>query len=188
MLCGAVRAHPQCETEAERSHYTLEQVTFEGASTFPSEQLRSLIPIASGDLFSVSKVRSGLRAITELYGEHGYINFTVTPESKCNKHRRSIGLALTLDEGPQFRVAKVLILAPKAIAELLYSAWPVKPGAIYDQKIVHEFFLQNRAVLPVGWNPAENFVVNLDEKSKSVELRINVCPANEVCPQATTEF
>ena len=187
-LFGGVRAYSQCDVEAERSHYTLEEVKFESGNAFPAGQLRDLIPIVSGGAFSVSRIRDGLRAIRTLYDENGYINFTIIPEAQCDRDRRSVRLTLTLDEGSQFRLAKLLILAPKGVADRLYSAWPVKPGAIYDTKLVHEFFLQNRALLPAGWNLADGFAASLDEKSKSIEVRLNVCPTNQVCPQATREF
>ncbi|MGA8537864.1 MAG: POTRA domain-containing protein [Terriglobales bacterium] len=154
LLGSAVGAYSECTKEAERSHYTLEEVTFEDGNAFPASQLRNLIPISSGDVFSVSRIRDGLWAIRELYGEHGYINFTVVPETLCDENRKSIHLTLILDEGEQFRLGKVLILAPKGTAERLYSAWPVKPGAIYDTRRVQRFFKENRALLPVGWSPA----------------------------------
>jgi hypothetical protein len=53
------------------------------------------------------------------------------PETQCDSIRKSIHLTLGFDEGGQFRVSKVLILAPKDVAESLYSAWPLKAGEIY---------------------------------------------------------
>jgi outer membrane protein assembly factor BamA len=188
LLWSAVAAYSECENEAERSHYTLEEVTFEEGNAFPTAQLRTLIPILSGDVFNVSRIRDGLWAIRELYGEHGYINFTFVPEAQCDENRKSIHLTLILDEGEQFRLGKVLILAPKGTAERLYSAWPVKPGAIYDTRLVHRFFAESRALLPVGWSPAENLAIRLDEKNKTIEVRLNACPADRFCPQSTKEF
>jgi hypothetical protein len=188
LLFGRVRAYSQCEREAERSRYTLEEVTFEAGNAFPARQLRNLIPIVSGDVFSISKIRDGLRAIRELYDTQGYINFTVVPEAQCNENRKSIHLTLILDEGGQFRISKVLILAPKGTAERLYATWPIKPGAIYDAKLVDRFFVGNRALLPVGWNPSENFAISLDEKNKTIEVRLSVCPADQFCPQSSRGF
>ena len=185
VICGAVPAYPQCEEGAE--HYSLQEVKFEAAKAFPATRLRSLIPITAGDVFSVSKISDGLQALRHLYGEHGYINFTLIPDTQCDEDRKSVSLTLILDEGPQFRLTKILILAPKDVAERLYSAWPIKPGGIYDTKRINEF-LENRTLMPVGWNPVENFITKLDEKSGSVEVRLNVCPSDEVCPQETREF
>ena len=182
VLCGVVQAYPQCEKEAGRSRFVFEAVSFEDAKAFPPDQLRNLIPILSGDAFSVAKVSDGLRAIQELYGEYGYVNFTAIPEARCDADRRTIHLTMILDEGPQFRVGKVLILAPENVAEHLYSAWPVKPGAIYNKKLVDQFFLDNRALLPAEWITAENLRLTLDEQSKSIEVRLIVCPAGHFCP------
>ena len=82
-----------------------------------------------------------------------------------------------------FRVAKVLILASENVAEHLYSAWPVKPDAIYNKKLVDQFLLDNRALLPAEWIPAENLRLTMNEQSKSIEIRLTVCPAGHFCPQ-----
>lgn len=188
VICRAVPAYPQCEKDAERLRYSLQEVNFEGANAFPARQLRSLIPIASGDLFSVSKISDGLQALQKFYGERGYLYFALIPATQCDENRKFVRLTLILNEGTQFRLSKILILAPKDIVEHLYSAWPIKPGAIYDIKRVHQFLVENTALMPVGWDPVENFIVKLDERSGSVEVRINVCPSDEFCPQTSRDF
>ena len=73
-----------------------------------SQNLR--VPIATGALFSVAKIRDGLKAIRDVHGEHGYFDI-VSPETECDRIRKSIHLTIGFDEGGQFRVPKVLILA-----------------------------------------------------------------------------
>jgi outer membrane protein assembly factor BamA len=184
-LFGGIRAYPQCEKDAERSHYNLEEVTFEARNAFPAGQLRRLIPISVGGVFSVPKISDGMQAIRKLYDEHGYISFTLVPEAQCDQNRKLIHLKLILDEGEQFRLGKLLVLAPKDAAERLDAAWPMKPGSIYEPALVQRFLTINRALLPNGWN---HLAIRLDEKNRTVEVRLNVCPADHFCPQLSREF
>jgi outer membrane protein assembly factor BamA len=163
--------------------YKLEQVSFTGAKAFTESQLRPCIPIASGEAFDTARIRQGLEALRDLYGEHGYINFTPGPDTQVDDNLGTIRLIIYLDEGPQLRVARVTMLAPENVADQLYAAWPLKPGAIYNAKAVQRFATENGALLPPGWTPEEHFEISRDEQARTVSLRLSICPPDQFCGQ-----
>jgi outer membrane protein assembly factor BamA len=63
-------------TAAEKS---IDGITLEITPAFTASQIQSLMPIATGEVFSVAKIRDGLKAIQDLYGEHGYIDLATIP-------------------------------------------------------------------------------------------------------------
>jgi outer membrane protein assembly factor BamA len=98
---------------------------------FPEGQLRALIPLNDGEIFSADEIRKGLDALRELYGEHGYIDFTASPEFEVNDEQQSISLRIVLDEQTQFRYGKVTVLGLSSEEEQQVRAEMV-PGEVFD--------------------------------------------------------
>lgn len=92
----------------EGLQYRLEGIRFAGNETdVPESKLRGAVPIADGDLFSVSRIRDGIDALTRLFGSLGYIDFTAVPDTEENDNSRQISVVFNLDLQKQFRVGKV---------------------------------------------------------------------------------
>jgi outer membrane protein assembly factor BamA len=71
--------------------YTLSKVQFrnqdssEAHIAFSAEELRPLVPLHDGDLFSVQKVRQAMEALTRYYGSYGYVDFVPQPDPKVDE-------------------------------------------------------------------------------------------------------
>ena len=164
--------------------YRLANLIFVNASAFPAAQLRKLMPIRAGDVFNAEKIREGLEALREFYGEHGYINFTPVPNTEFDESRSTIRLTIDVDEGSQFTVAKVLMLAPQNIAHRLYKTWSLKPGAVYNRREINRWARENSALLPKGWSIDRFSEVLQDVHNNTVTIRVSLCPPDLWCPQA----
>lgn len=77
---------------------------------FSAEELRPLIPMHDGDIFSSLKVREGLEALFNYYRAHGYIDFVPEPKFKIDEVRQQITLVISLQEGPQYRLGNIEIV------------------------------------------------------------------------------
>jgi outer membrane protein assembly factor BamA len=74
---------------------------------FSNEELRKLIQLREGDLFSVEKIREALDAMKELYGSHGYIDFVVSPLTDIDDEPARVSLVMEVDQLKQSRVGKI---------------------------------------------------------------------------------
>src|SRR5882762_9249285 len=71
--------------ENEGPQFHLGDIRFTGGTAIPEAELRQVIPMREGELFSVERVRAGIEALTKLYGSHGYIDFTVVPDTEVDE-------------------------------------------------------------------------------------------------------
>ncbi len=168
--------------------YRLVDLTFTHAKAFSGTQLRQLMPIASGDVFDIEKIREGLKNLRNLYGEHGYINFTPIPDTQLDDGHGTIRLNIDVDEGGQFTVDQVIILAPQNVAEKLYQHWPFKPGAVYCASALESFFGEVKDFFPPDFDLLRDVEVKQNNESKTISIRLSLCPEGQVCPQQSRRF
>ncbi|MFZ0882267.1 MAG: POTRA domain-containing protein [Candidatus Acidiferrales bacterium] len=144
---------------------------------FSDEQLRKLLPLREGDIFSVEKIREALDAMKKLYGNYGYIDFVVSPTTNIADDHPRISLVMEMDQQKQFRVGTVEVFGPDPKTESrLKSA--LKPGEIYSPELLRRVLEENRAALPSDFS-LQDVEFHRDVKSGTVDLRFNL----QTCPQ-----
>ncbi len=133
--------------ENEGPQFHLGDIRFTGGTAIPEAELRQVIPMREGELFSVERVRAGIEALTKLYGSHGYIDFTVVPDTEVDEDLQRISLEMRLDEQKQFRIGSIEIrgLDPNLEARLRSI---IVPGEIINYQSIVAFFKANQSVLP----------------------------------------
>ena len=133
--------------ENEGPQFHLGDIRFTGGKGLPEAELRQVIPMREGEIFSVAKVRASIEALTKLYGSNGYIDFTVEPNTEVDEHLQRISLEMRLDEQKQFRVGTFVIrgLDPSLEARLRSI---VVPGEIVNMEPIFAFFREIESVLP----------------------------------------
>jgi outer membrane protein assembly factor BamA len=144
---------------------------------FGPEELRRLIPMAEGDIFSATKIREGLDALRHLYGSHGYIDFVATPLTDIDDSRQRISLVMALEQQKQFRVASVEVFGLDLRMEALLKS-KLKPGDVYNWQVVEDFLKQNASALPPDISPSD-IELHRDVRRGTVDFRFNIfqgCP------------
>jgi hypothetical protein len=140
------------------AQYRLAGIQFTGASLFPAQQLRALFPIADGGLFNATAIGQGLESMRDLYAESGYINIGSIPTPNIDESRRTVALAVNVDQGKKFYFGRLLMdgVEPKAgAAQSLTEAWaamherPYSPKALNDWLAVHAPYLPGGAGQPI---------------------------------------
>jgi outer membrane protein insertion porin family len=92
----------------EGSRYYLAKIDFEGVKLFRStEFLSRLFQMQSGDVFSTEKLRNGLKNLTKVYSQFGYIDYVAEPQIDIVPNTNKINLTLNADEGKQFFVRRI---------------------------------------------------------------------------------
>ncbi len=144
---------------------------------FGPDELRRLIPMGEGDIFSATKIREGLDALRDLYGSHGYIDFVATPLTDIDDSRQRISVVMELDQQKQFRVASVEVFGLDLKMETLLKS-KLKPGDVYNWQVVEDFLKQNASALPPDISPSD-IELHRNVRRGTVDFRFNIfqgCP------------
>lgn len=175
-----ISSSPVLEHVVVRAHvsggprYTLLGVRFRNVDSeekhfaFSAEELRALIPLHDGDVFSVEKVREGLDALRKHYGSHGYIDFVAVPENpEFDEMHQQIALVLSVQEGLQFRLGSIEIvgLDPPLEKELRSK---IRSGEILNLQLITDFYRDHKSVLPEEVLP-EDTVFHRNYKERTVD-------------------
>jgi outer membrane translocation and assembly module TamA len=133
------------------------------------EVLRGLIPLQTGELFDVEKIRTGMQNLAHAYGREGYVDMTPEPETQVDNERGTIDLTLKIDQQVQYRVGNIELLGVSDVTrQRLLESLP-KPGDVFDSTKLNEFFKVNRVVLPPDVS-RDDISVERDVKMRTVRV------------------
>jgi outer membrane protein insertion porin family len=161
----------------EGLQYRLGEIQFRNNKAISgAAALRTLFPIADGDVFSREKIAKGLENLRKAYGELGYINFTSVPDTRFVDQEKLIYLEIDMDEGKQFRVGSISFpgLDETAQREVLRDL-PLQSGQIFNSR-TWELFLQSRGPLLDSCSSRQR----LDERAGIVTISLDCgqCPVD----------
>jgi outer membrane protein insertion porin family len=92
----------------EGNRYYLAKIDFEGVKLFRSTAfLAQLFQMQPGSVFSTEKLRNGLKNLTKVYSQFGYIDYVAEPQIDIVPNSDKINLTLNADEGKQFFVRRI---------------------------------------------------------------------------------
>jgi len=92
-------------TEGEQ--YSVSDVQLAGKLIVPEEELRKLIVIQPGDIFSRKAAQESASAISDRLGLEGYAFSNVSPQPKIDREKRQVALLFTVDPGRRIYVRRI---------------------------------------------------------------------------------
>jgi outer membrane protein assembly factor BamA len=152
--------------------FRLAQITFSGNRAFSSTKLRNGFPLKNGELFIREKIASGLDTLRKLYSKEGFLDFTSVPDTEFSSNA-TVLLNITIDEGPQYRMGKLDVVARKEAAERLRAAWQLPEGAVFDLTYIDKYLNANRSLLPPEFT-RDAVQVLRDCPNGSVQVRLPI--------------
>jgi outer membrane protein assembly factor BamA len=156
--------------------FRLGEIRFSGNHAVSSAKLRGVFPLRKGDLFAREKIAGGLDALRILYGKFGFIDLMMVPDTQ-NLSNATVRFTITTQEGEQYRMGKLQVLAKKEIADKLRARWQLPEGAVFDRTYIERFVRENRSLLPPEFT-ADTVQLSGDCPAATVEVRLPV-DANE---------
>lgn len=162
---------------SEGVQYRLAQVTFVDAHAFSPAKLREQFPLQKGDLFERAKVASGLESLRKLYGTNGFLDSMAIPETKLASDGTA-NLNISIQEGPQYHMGKLDIVAADEVKLRLRAEWKLAEGDAYDHTYIDRYLEANRDLLPAGFSRA-NIITTQNCPDAVVEVRLIIDPAEE---------
>jgi outer membrane protein assembly factor BamA len=162
---------------SEGARYKLAEITFVENHAFSSEILRKQFPLKKGDLFERGKVASGLESLRRIYGTRGFLDYTAIPDTEFASGG-TVSLKISFQEGPQYHMGKLDIVADKEVAARLGAEWKLAEGDVYDHTYIDQFLETNRDSLPLGFSRANVHTIQ-NCPDAVVEVRLIVDPAED---------
>jgi len=157
----------------EGPKYRLAEITILENHTISTEILRAEFPLKPGDVFERGKVATGLESLRKLYASKGFLDFTCIPDTEPSSNG-TITLKLTVDEGTQYHMGKLEILAGKQTAARLRAEWKMAEGTAYDSTYIKKFIEANGSLLPEGFSVRDTRqVMNCPEGIVALSLMVD---------------
>lgn len=144
---------------------------------FSEDELRKLIPLQAGDIFSAEKIRQGLEAMRSLYGSKGYIDFTPEPQTEIDDANQLINLTMVLSQQKQYRIRKVDVFGPNQKMEDLLKS-EIKVGDVYDSQKLQRILDENKSELPPDFS-SQDIELHKNVKDGTVDVRLDL----QTCPE-----
>ncbi len=95
-------------TEGEK--YLVSEVRLAGEMLVPDEELRKLIQLKPGEVFSRAKLTESNKAIADRLGNDGYAFANVNAVPEVNKEKREVGFTFLIDPGRRIYVRRINVL------------------------------------------------------------------------------
>ncbi|NIR32067.1 MAG: outer membrane protein assembly factor BamA [Gammaproteobacteria bacterium] len=92
-------------TEGER--YTVSDTEMAGDLVVPEEELRKLVTIEPGDVFSRERISESTQAISDRLGNEGYAFANINTIPELDKEKREVSLTFFVDPGKRVYVRRV---------------------------------------------------------------------------------
>ncbi len=94
---------------SEGDQYKISSVALSGNKVFSEPELRKLIKIAPGKVFSKEVLRKDIAAITDRYTQHGYALANVFPDIVPDEATKQLQITYKVEEGGIYRVGRIEI-------------------------------------------------------------------------------
>ena len=170
---------------SEGPKYKVAEITFLENHAFSAERLREQFPLKKGDVCARGKVASGLEHLRKLYDSSGFLDFFSIPETEPSSNG-TVALKVTVDEGPQYHMGKLAILAGKETEARLRARWEMAEGSTYDSTYIGKFVEENHSLLPEGFTAADvRQLINCPDAVVQVSLIVDPREGSSVPPSKT---
>ncbi len=156
----------------EGPRYRIGEIKFVGNHAFSAAKLRAAFPIKRGAVFRRSKIASGLKEIRKLYSPRGYVDLAFVPDIMFSS-TGTVALAISISEGPQYRMGELKVYAKKEIADRLASEWHLSEGAVFNLSYPQTFIDASHSLPSEFSSPDVLLARNCPEASIAVLLIVD---------------
>ncbi len=164
-------------TIEEGERYRVTGIDFSGNKAIQNTAaLRAQFAIKDGDLFSVEKLRNGLKNIKDSYNAAGYINAVPVPRIDADDDKHTVHITIDIDEGKQFSIRRIEFSGNTTTRDkVIRRELALDEGSVYNQKLWEFSVLRlNQLGYFEKLDPDKDTTVTKDEAKGSVDLQLKV--------------
>lgn len=137
---------------------TLEKIEFRwvedhlGPPLFDSNELRKLVPLKDGEIYSRDKYQAGVSGVAGVYKERGFIDCTITSNLTFNDEQQTVDLVLEISQGQRYYWGNIRVIGLSPKLETILRARLAKDSVV-NPKLIKEFYQEYKSFMLVGASP-----------------------------------
>lgn len=122
--------------------YTMGVISFRETSAFKREQMRSVFPIAAGDVFSGSAINVGIEKLKALYEAQGFADVGAVPSMAVDDTKHTIDVSVEVEEGYPYLFGELTFEGPEPMPgtnKSLLAGWSEIAGKRYNPAVLQKW-------------------------------------------------
>jgi outer membrane protein assembly factor BamA len=123
-----------------------------GPPLFDSSELRKLVPLKDGEIYSRDKYQAGLSAVAGVYKERGFIDCNIYQSLAVNDENHTVALVLEISQGQRYYWGNIRVIGLSPELETILRARLGKDSVV-NPKLIADFYQEYKSLLPVGASP-----------------------------------
>ncbi len=156
----------------EGLQYHVGDITISGDMMKTEDELKELLKLKSGDVFSRSELRNSIVRLTDLYADSGYAYANVTPLTNKNSEKLLVGFELNIEQGRQYHVTEIRIHGnTKTRDKVIRREISLLEGELYNATKVKA---ANRRIRNLGFFEEVNLTNKPGSEPDSLVLDVDV--------------
>jgi outer membrane protein assembly factor BamA len=153
--------------------YKLTGIEWSGNSTFPAEQLQSLVHLQTGQPANAVQLDEDLRQVKKLYGTRGRMAAVLRPVPQMDDPRSEVQYQIQVSEGDVYHMGELEIRGlDRRLTDLMNVRWKLQPGDVYDSSYITTFLKETARDLPGDVRWATTIHETPDDKAKTVDVNL----------------
>ena len=158
-------------TVVEGPQYWVGEVTITGVTLFPESEVRRLVSLKPGDVYSRTKLRESIRQITDLYSTVGRASVDINPKTDQLQATAKVNIFLEINEGPEVYVERINISGNlRSQDKILRREIPMAEGDLFTlqklqrarQRLLNLGYFENVDVATQPGSDKTRIVVNVE--------------------------
>jgi outer membrane protein assembly factor BamA len=157
--------------------YTFSRITWTCNSAISSDELEKLVALMPGQVANGNRIELTWEHVRNAYGKLGYLDANVVPTPAYDDKAASVSYAVSIDEGPQYRMRELVLTGLSLEGERrVRNAWNIARDAVFNSSTYEQFTAsgipQAFVGLPVHYDKIGHFLEK-DPKSSHVDVLLD---------------
>jgi len=122
--------------------YTMGEIRFRATSQFKKEQMRSLFPIAAGDVFNANAINVGIEKLKGVYEAQGFADVGAVPSMAVDDVKHTIDVSVEVEEGFPYLFGQLTFEGPEPMPgtnKSLLAGWAEIAGKRYNPAVLEKW-------------------------------------------------
>ena len=117
----------------EGLQYRVGKVTSQEDDIVTEDEVLKALKMKMRDVYSISKLRTGVMNIGDLYSERGYAYADVNPITKINESSRTVDVNIEVDRGRKVYVGEITVIGnTRTLDNVIRREFRLKEGELFD--------------------------------------------------------
>ena len=117
----------------EGLQYRVGKVTSKEDDIVTEDEVLKALKMKMRDVYSISKLRTGVMNIGDLYSERGYAYADVNPITKINESSRTVDVNIEVDKGRKVYVGEITVIGnTRTLDNVIRREFRLKEGELFD--------------------------------------------------------